>query len=370
MAADDRLQDLLLAWQDSRDSGREAPAEELCRDCPELAPELRRQIDVVRRVDSLAGTASAPAPPRKPARSTVSLVAGAKPVAGFVLEVKLGQGGYGEVWRARGPMGVPVALKLLPLEEDGASGEMRALSFLGEVRHPNLLSSFGTWQRGGWLILAMELAERNLKERLTEALGQGLPGIPREELLARMREAARGIDHLNRKRIQHRDVKPENLLLVQGCVKVADFGLAKLLERSLASNSGAMTPAYAAPEYFLRQTSRFSDQYSLAVTYCELRGGRRPFTGKPMDLMFGHLNKPPDLSMLPDEERPTVARALAKAPDERWPSCEAFVDALGAPGRPATSRRTLWAVLAGLGLLLVLGGLLSFPWWSRFFKEP
>src|SRR5205823_6312901 len=96
---------------------------------------------------------------------------------------------------------------------------------------------------------------------------QGLPGIPREELLEYLREAAKGIDHLNGLDIQHRDIKPQNLLLVGGSVKVADFGLAKLLEHSVATNSGSMTPAYAAPEFLNGQTTAQSDQYSLAVTY-------------------------------------------------------------------------------------------------------
>jgi len=130
--------------------------------------------------------------------------------------------------------------------------------------------------------------------------------------------------------IQHRDVKPQNLLLVGGSIKVADFGLAKLLERSLASNSGSMTVAYAAPEQFQGQVSAHSDQYSLAVSYCELRGGMLPFRGGQHQLMFGHVQGQPDLTILPEAERPAVAKALAKQPDQRWSSCRAFAEALAA----------------------------------------
>ena len=85
-------------------------------------------------------------------------------------------------------------------------------------------------------------------------------------------EGAKGIDHLNGLGIQHRDIKPQNLLIAGGGVKVADFGLAKVLEQSVASASGAMTPAYAAPEFFKGEATRSSDQYSLAISYCQLRG--------------------------------------------------------------------------------------------------
>jgi formylglycine-generating enzyme required for sulfatase activity len=154
-------------------------------------------------------------------------------------------------------------------------------------------------------------------------------------LLDYLRDAARGLDYLNSLGIQHRDVKPHNLLLVGGGVKVADFGLAKLLEQTVASNSGAMTVAYAAPECFGGQISGRSDQYSLAVAYCQLRGGQLPFGGNAMQTMAGHLLQPPDLTMLPEAERPVVARALAKKPEERWPSCRAFVDALAPTGQAA-----------------------------------
>src|SRR5205085_11230358 len=128
--------------------------------------------------------------------------------------------------------------------------------------------------------------------------------------------------------VQHRDVKPHNLLLVGGGVKVADFGLAKLLQHTFTSNTGSLTPAYAAPECFNGQTSATSDQYSLAVTYCQLRGGRLPFEGSTSEVMMGHVARVPNLAMLPEAERPVVARALAKEPGERYGSCQDFVRTL------------------------------------------
>jgi serine/threonine protein kinase len=266
------------------------------------------------------------------------LRAGVEAVPGYRLVEPLGSGGFGQVWKAEGPGGFSAALKFIELSHAGAAIELRALEIVKRIRHPNLLTTFGTWQVRNYLVLAMELADRTLWDRFREAVAHGLPGIPGPELLEYFREAAKGIDYLNepqhliggleRVRVQHRDIKPQNILLVGSGVKVADFGLARLLEHTVTGHTGALTLAYAAPEFFKGQTSSHSDQYCLAVTYCQLRGGRLPFEGNAAQVTAGHLLNPPDLEMLPEAERPVVARALAKEPAERWPSCRAFVEAL------------------------------------------
>jgi len=268
----------------------------------------------------------------------ITLGVGAEPVPGYRLVERLGRGGCGEVWKATGPGEFELALKFVCLAESIGPLELRALQIIKDVRHPHLLATFGAWQVGKYLVIAMELAERTLLDRFREAAGQGFPGIPAPEIHEHFLDAARGLDYLNEPRhpsggaepvgIQHRDVKPQNLLLVGGSVKVADFGLARILEHTQTSHTGSMTPAYAAPEFFKKKTFSQSDQYSLAVTYCHLRGGRLPFTGGMAEVMAGHLLEPPDLTMLPEGEREAAARALAKEPRDRWGSCRAFVDAL------------------------------------------
>ncbi len=277
----------------------------------------------------------------------ITLEAGAEPILGYRLVEPLGRGGCGEVWKATGPGGFELALKFVCLAESIGPLELRALQIIKDVRHPHLLATFGAWQIGRYLIIAMELAERTLLDRFRETAGQGFPGIPAPEIHEHFLDAARGLDYLNEPRhpsggaepvgIQHRDVKPQNLLLVGGSVKVADFGLARILEHTQTGHTGSMTPAYAAPEFFKKQTSSQSDQYSLAVTYCHLRGGRLPFTGGMAEVMAGHLLEPPDLTMLPEREREAAARALAKEPRDRWGSCRAFVAALSS-GVPTQDR--------------------------------
>ena len=88
--------------------------------------------------------------------------------------------------------------------------------------------------------------------------------------------AADGLDFLHSRRVFHRDVKPDNILLMNGHAKLADFGLARAQERVDTSVSFAGTPVYMAPEVWRGKYRPESDQYSLAMTYAELRLGRRP----------------------------------------------------------------------------------------------
>ncbi len=290
----------------------------------------------------------------------LDLEAGMEPVPGYRLIGRLGEGGSGEVWAAMGPGDFVVALKFTRLGRKDEAAQRSSLDVMRQVRHANLLTLFGAWQIDGYLVVGMERADRTLLDRFREATAAGDPGIPPAELVELMRQAAKGIDHLNRPRpvadgriggaLLHGDIKPQNLLLVGDSVKVGDFGLVKSLEADASgSDTSCMTLIYAAPELILGQSSAGSDQYALAVTYCQLRSGRLPFDGGPAAIMDGHLSLPPDLTMLPERERPAVARALAKDPRERWPDCSGFVAAL------EEARATPRAAMAGPGPARVPG---------------
>src|SRR5215207_682994 len=256
-----------------------------------------------------------------PAGDVLELRPGARPVPGYELIARLGKGGFGEVWKASAPGGLKVALKFIPLDQTAGAVEQKALDLMLEVRHAHLLDLHGYWQRHGYLILAMSLADGTLLDRLARARAEGQPGVPAGELLAYLDEAAKGLDFLAARRMQHRDVKPANLLLVGGSVKVADFGLARVLEKSVTdTKEGGYTLAYAAPELVNKQVSLFVDQYALAVTYCQLRTGQLPFAGAAQQVLIGHLMHAPDLSLLPEAERAAVAKALSKKPEDRWPA--------------------------------------------------
>jgi len=346
MASETVITALLRQWEQGRQQGQLIPVEELCHINPELTEEVRLRIRLLEAMDRSFPQPSTPTMARGVGAATtgrpsvlVSLLQpGLEPVTGYRLVEGLGRGGFGEVWKAEAPGGFAVALKFVLLIGRAGPAETRALEVIRHIRHPNLLATFGSWEKNGLLIIAMELADCTLGDRLSESVRRGRNGIPRDELLGYMEEAAKGLDYLNSPihevdgrenvSVQHRDIKPQNILLIGGGVKVADFGLARLLEQTVVSHSGSLTPLYAPPEFFNGQTTRTSDQYSLAITYCQLRGGRLPFDGNVAQVTAGHLYRAPDLSMIQEAERPIVQKALAKESDARWPTCQAFVDAL------------------------------------------
>ena len=258
-----------------------------------------------------------------------------EPIPGYRLVEPIGTGGFGEVWRCVAPGGIQKAIKFVygnlnSLDGDDARAqqEMKALERVKEVRHPFVVSIEQIRDIGGELCIVMELADKNLHDTLLEYQKVGRPGIPRDFLRGFLDDAAVGLDHLIEKHnLQHLDVKPRNLFVVADRVKVADFGLVKQLERSSSSGLlGGVTPIYAAPETFSNKISKHSDQYSLAIVYVELLTGQRPFSGKNIrQLALQHMTEPPDLSMLPEVDREFVARAMSKNPDERFPSCTAFI---------------------------------------------
>ena len=131
-----------------------------------------------------------------------------------------------------------------------------------------------------WVVVT-ELADKSLKDRFDECRNEGLSGIPRDELLVYMGDAADALDYMRVSHgLQHLDVKPENLLITSGRVKVADFGLVKSLQDDERSLLAGLTPQYAPPELFDGSPSTASDQYSLAIVYQEMLTGIPPFPGR------------------------------------------------------------------------------------------
>jgi serine/threonine protein kinase len=249
----------------------------------------------------------------------------------YKLVKQIGCGGFAEVWQAETPGGFPVAIKriLRPLEHAEAQLELRALGEIKQLRHSYLLQTRDYDLIDNHLYIVMDLADCTLSDRLKQCAAAHEQGIPLDELLRYIHEAAEAIDYMHRQKVHHRDIKPKNILLLEGHAKVADFGLARMVESQRLTVTGSGTAPYMAPEVWKRQVSAHSDQYSLAVSYAELRLGRMPFASTDMyTLMIDHIEGRPNLDGLPEAEQQALRKALAKDPAERYPNCTAFVEAI------------------------------------------
>ncbi len=199
------------------------------------------------------------------------------------------------------------------------------------------------------------VADRNSPQPVSD--DDELLPLPAEEVLPYMEQAARGLDYLHRCEIVHRDVKPQNIMLVGDVAKVCDYGLASELG-DIRATTNAFTLPYAAPEAINKnQPLPASDQYSLAVTYVELRTGRWPFVSNTSTAVYAakdtgvhHLKFVPKRAV-----RAVLKRALAKNPQDRFPSCGDFVKQLAkAEATRFSLFATAQATLAILAIVTVL----------------
>jgi len=260
-----------------------------------------------------------------------------------VLE-KLGAGGMGIVYKAEdSTLGRAVALKFLHPDTTGDPEIHKR--FLYEARsaaalnHPNICTVYEIDEASGFL--AIEFIEGET----IEAKRNRRP-LPIDEVLDIAIQTCEGLQAAHEKGIVHRDIKSANLMVTsRGQVKIMDFGLARLSNRTRITRIGASpgTPSYMAPELFdANEADQRSDIWSLGVLIYEMIAGRLPFEAETeATLFFAILNKEPEpltalRSGVPLELERVVTKALAKNPDARYQHVEDLAVDLKALRRTAT----------------------------------
>jgi Protein kinase domain len=335
--------------------------------------------------------------------------------AGYRIEALLGRGGMSVVYRAENArLGNKVALKLLAdeLAEDESFRErfVRESRTAATLNHPNIVTIYDAGDWDGVLYIAMRWVEEDLKAHLR----RDGPLAP-NHALAIAAQVGSALDAAHAHGLLHRDVKPANILLEPGetgappIAYLADFGLTKHLDsRSGITASGQFvgTIDYMSPEQIEgREVDARTDIYSLGCVIFESLAGGTPFRrDTEVAVLWAHMrDDPPPLSEsrpdLPRDLDAVLAKAMAKAPEDRYGSCHDLVadvrQALGTaavetyagrtvaersdapvtvaartaagPPREGAARRRLLPALAGVGLLL-LAAAIGFAAHELFFK--
>jgi WD40 repeat protein/tRNA A-37 threonylcarbamoyl transferase component Bud32 len=364
--SEERLNDFLLAWQEQQFQGRDVSAAELCRDCPELAEELGRRIQVLRRMKNLMRSGGAPSPP--PAseetldpgagngprrfdsgRATLSMTpsgeAQAAPAArpdlvpGYEILEELGRGGMGVVYKARQrSLNRIVALKMILAGSHAGTAAMdrflHEAETIAQLKHPNVVQVYQFGSHQGQPYFSMEFMDGgSLASKL-----QGDPQPPGQA--AQLVETlARAVHAVHEEWIVHRDLKPANVLLSAGGIpKITDFGLAKQGDLGMTATGDVLgTPSYMAPEQAAgkaREVGPAADVYALGAILYELLTGRPPFKGATafdtLQLVVGTDPVPPSQLQpkVPADLETICLKCLRKEPAGRYGSARELADDL------------------------------------------
>ena len=255
-------------------------------------------------------------------------------------------GGMASVWCARDrALGRSVAIKLLA--ERFADDPGGAERFMREARaaarlsgHPNVVMIYDVGETAPGADLPRPFIVMEYLAGGTVADAIRVDSVRRVHAVKWIHEAASALDYAHARGVLHRDIKPANLLLDRERVlHVADFGIARLGAEDTITASGQVlgTASYLAPERALgRPATEASDRYSLAVVAYELLVGERPFTAAHFATQARQhvADEPPAASArnraLPPAVDAVLARGMAKRPEQRWPTGEAFAQALEA----------------------------------------
>jgi tRNA A-37 threonylcarbamoyl transferase component Bud32 len=352
-ADDDRLWDLLAAWEEQYRRGRDIPAEELCRDCPALAEEAAACITSLKRMDWLLKREDDddPAPLVRPLN-----------FGEYTVLEKVGAGGMGEVFKAlHRRMDRIVALKILP-ERTVQSAEALArfqqeIQSAARLTHPNIVHAYDAGEIDGKPFLAMEYVEGSDLFRHVREHGP----LPVAQAVDYVTQAAGGLEYAHGKGVIHRDIKPSNLLLgADGTVKVLDMGLARI--RAAPADEAVMgTADFLAPEQTVepRQADRRSDIYGLGCTLFFLLTGQPLFQGKTvLQKVLAHREQPaPSLRQVRPEVTGSLdavfRRLVAKRPEDRYRSMAEVTQALQRAGSKG-SVINAWLLMGTAAVALLL----------------
>ena len=237
----------------------------------------------------------------------------------YVLEKRLGEGAYAQVWRAKDSVeGHVVALKLvLPdgIEDMGSDRVVREARVAAHLSHPNVLPVLNADWIDGYFALATPLCRYSLADH---AAARRSPSVA----LAVLRDVAAGLAHAHEHGVLHRDIKPENILIDdEGTALLSDFGFARWQEEKTLTQCGTL--GYLAPEQAYGKPARASDVFSWGLVAYELLAGALP--SWPFEWPLERSER--FAKRVPKPYRPVIRTAVAFHPRDRYPDAMALLDA-------------------------------------------
>jgi hypothetical protein len=288
-------------------------------------------------------------PPTTDTHPTLELPPGAE-IAGCRIEAVAGRGGMGVVYRAKQlDLGRPVAIKVIAADRARDPGLRTRFSLearlAAAIDHPNLVPVHAAGEEDGRLYLVMRYVGGTDLHKLLKADGP-LPAARAADVVAQI---AAGLDAAHAAGLVHRDVKPANVLLTGEHVYLGDFGLSRLQasgERFTESGAWVGTVDYMSPEHLRGEPcDARSDVYALGCVLFATLTGEPPFRRDTVpQTMSAHLHesapRPTDRANVPPEFDRVIARALAKRPEDRYPSAGDLGRAVlgAAAGEPVTEQ--------------------------------
>ena len=282
-------------------------------------------------------------PPPIASITTPPQVPGERYIGKYRVRGELGRGGMGTVYLAEQPgLGREVAIKELIQSADPMALRrfLQEAQVMARTSHPNLVQVHDMELQGNVNYLVMEFIRgRSLRDWISEK------PIPPPQVFAVMHGVLQALEYAHRHAIVHRDMKPENVLISEdGLVKVADFGIARLMDDTgvggTATKTGTTvgTPQYMSPEQVASsKVDGRSDLYSAGIMFYELVVGQPPFTASdadgPFTLMAKHVQAPPKPPSvfrpgLNPELEQIILKSLAKRPEDRYQTGREFDEAM------------------------------------------